>query len=119
LANVSIGQLTDVTQAILSRRDFDEGPEILDGTDPAVIDFAELGSFGDLLDHFFGRLGAFAADAGDGHTAVVLDFDIRAGGSLDLFDRCAAWADDFADLLGVDFDVDEIRGVWTGRGPRL
>ena len=38
------------------------------------------------------------------HGSVVLDIDLGTGLGNDAFDRFAAWANDEADLVGVDAD---------------
>ena len=41
-ADVAVGQLADVAQAVLARQDLDERAEVLDRGDPAFVDLADL-----------------------------------------------------------------------------
>ncbi len=61
----AIGELGNVAEAVLAGDDFDEGAEILDAGDLAVVDFADLDVFGEAFDFFAGLLGGFHAHGGD------------------------------------------------------
>ena len=80
-------------------------------SDPALVDPADLDAFGHGHDLVAGGLGPRGLRAGKGHDAVVFDVDLGAGLFLQAADRLAAGADDQADLLGIDLDLDQPRGI--------
>ena len=61
--DVAVGQLADVAQAVLAGQDLDEGAEVLDRGDPALVDPADLDALGHGLDLVAGRLGPRGVDA--------------------------------------------------------
>ena len=109
--NIAIGQLADVDQAVLAGKDLDEGPEFLDRGDPALVDPADLHALGHGHDLVAGRLGPRGLEAGERDDAAVLDVDLGAGLFLEPTNRLAAGADDQADLLGIDLDLDQPRRI--------
>src|SRR6201999_419151 len=92
--------------------------EIHELGDLAFVDAARFDITHDLLDARFGGFGRFAVDRGDDHGAVVGDVDGGAGFFGDRTDRGAALADDFADLVRVDLDREQARGVFAHLGAR-
>ena len=56
--DVAVGQLADVDQAVLAGEDLDEGAEVLDGHDAALVDLADLDALGHRLDPVAALLGA-------------------------------------------------------------
>jgi len=67
---------------------------------------------------FYCRLAALGGDAGDRYRAVVGDLDRGAGFFLQTADHHAALADDVADLLGIDLDLDDARREARDLGAR-
>ncbi len=95
-------------QAVLARKELDEGAERLDADDTAGVLLADLGDLHDSLDAL-GCCISCTIDAGDEDSAVLLDVD---GGSrllLDATDDLAAGADDIADLVGRNVEADDLR----------
>src|SRR5690606_19385008 len=84
----------------------------------AFVDLAHLHVGGDVEDALARRLAALGRDAGDRDGAVVLDLDGGAGLLLDAADDHAALADDVADLVRVDLDLDDARGEARELVPR-
>ena len=78
-ADVAVGQLADVDQAVLAGQDLDERAEVLDRGDAAFVDLADLDPFGHRLDLVAGGLGPGGVDAARRDDAVVLDVDLGAG----------------------------------------
>src|SRR5262249_53972795 len=74
------------------------------------------GERADPVDGLFGVVGVAGADV-DG--AVVLDIDGGLGVLGDLADHLAARTDDVADLVGIDLDRGDPRGVLADFLPRL
>src|SRR5690348_1211742 len=109
--HVVVGELADAHQAFLAGQDLDESAEAHDPGDLAEIQTADLNLAGDAFDHVDRSLGLLAVDGSDLDGAVVLDVDLGAGVFLDLADRGTTLADDVADLLRVDLDRDDARGV--------
>src|SRR5262249_15268766 len=66
---------------------------------------------GQALDPFDGRLDRFGVGRCDLHGAVVLDIDLGPGLFDDFADDLAAGADDVADLVGRDGDLNDARRV--------
>src|SRR5262249_52908747 len=108
----------DVDQAVLAGQDLDEGAEVLDRRDAALVDLADLDPFSHGLDAVPGRLGAGGIGAGEGDDPAILDVDLGAGLLLEAADRLAARADDQADLVGIDLDLDQPGGVGRDLRPR-
>src|SRR5690606_705697 len=108
--NIAVGQLGDVDHAVLPRQQLDEGAEVLDGHHAPFVDLAELHPGGHPLDAVAALLGAGGRGAGDGDDAGVLDVDLGPRLLLEPPDRLAAGADQHADLLRVDLDLDEPGG---------
>src|SRR5208282_3385793 len=78
-ADALVGDLRDVEQAVGPRHYLDEGAELDDLADRAVVDLADFGLGGDLLDHadrFFHR---DPVGRRNQHGAVVLDVYFAAG----------------------------------------
>src|SRR5512135_155217 len=98
-ADVAVGQLADVHQAVLAGQDLDEGAEVLDRRDAALVDPADLDPFGHRLDLVAGGLGAGGVGARQRDDAVIFDVDLRPGLVLEAADRLAAGADHETDLL--------------------
>src|SRR5690606_21339239 len=100
-----LGDLADVQQPVGAGEEVDEGAEVGDLGDRAVVLLANLGAGGeglDLLAHRVGGLGVLRVDA---HGAVLADLDGCAHG-LELADLLAARPDDGADLVGRDLDLE-------------
>jgi hypothetical protein len=57
--------------------------------------------------------------AADEHSAILLDVDVCAGGSGDLLDRCASWADDSTNLFWIDLNRRHLRSGVSNLGSRL
>src|SRR5207302_10288125 len=84
----------------------------------AFVDPADLDVRGQLLDAPLRRLAALGRDAGDRHGAVVFDLDGGPGLLLNAADHDTALADDVADLVRVDLDLDDARSVARELGAR-
>ena len=102
----------DVDQAFGARDELDEGAEVLDRGDFAFVDLALFRQLGEVGDPALGLLDRCQVWRGDGDHAVVVDGQRAAGLVLDLADGLAALADDLADELGVDLDLNDLRRVW-------
>ena len=111
LAHALLVELADVHQAVGAGQDLDEGAEVGQALDQAHVELADLGLGGEALDDVDGLLGQQAVGRGDVDRAVVLDVDGHAGLRGDAPDGLAARADDVADLVGLDVDGEDARGV--------
>jgi hypothetical protein len=100
-----------VYQAVLTGDDFDKGSVGEYANDFAQVDLADLGLFGEALDHADRLLGAVAVCGCDKHCAIVLNVNLGAGFLSDVADILAAGADEGTDLLGVDFEAQYAWGV--------
>ena len=106
LFHKAVFQLIDADQAFLAGSDLHEGAEVHDAGDLAIEQIAHLGILGDGFDHLAGLFAIGGVDCRDADGAVVLDVDLGVGLGGDLLDDCAALADDLADLVGIDGDLD-------------
>src|SRR6266566_6054857 len=97
-------ELADPHEAFLPRKVFDERSDAHDPSDLAVVDLADLGLFGEALDHRASPVAPLGLGARDADRTVVLELDRRARFGLDRADHLAAWADDLADLVWLDLD---------------
>src|SRR5579871_4222092 len=91
-------------QTLFTGQDLDERAEGHDARHLAGIDLAGFDLARQRLDPLDGLLGVLGAARADVHRAVVLDVDTGARLLGDLADHLAAWPDDVADLVRVDFD---------------
>ena len=82
-----------IRPALESGQDFDEGAEVLDARDAAVVDAADLGLSGALVDLEHRALHALGVVAEDFHRTVVLDVDLDAERIGDASNVLAAGAD--------------------------
>src|SRR5205809_690756 len=78
---------------LAARRDLDEGPEILDRGDLALVDAADADLLGEGLHLGPRRLGLGAVHVRDEDGAVILDVELRPRLLLNGLDRLAARAD--------------------------
>src|SRR5260221_1015864 len=111
LADALRRQFADMDETVLGAEEVNEGDEIDDLHDLAVVDDAELGLRDDAANPVDRRLGGIAVDRSDLDRAVILDVDLGAGDLADLTDHLAAGADHFADLVLRDGDGRDARRV--------
>src|SRR6266545_1616969 len=111
--DAEVGEFGNVDEAVLAGEEFDEAAKFLNGHHFAFVDLANLGFRGHALDFAPGDCHAFAAGGVDVHAAVVLDVDLATGFLDEALDVLAARADEGADLLGVDLEGDDLRGVFA------
>src|SRR5205807_531653 len=109
--DVAFGHLADVDQAVLAGQDLDERAKVLDRGHAPFVNPADLDPFGHRLDLVAGRLGPLGAGGGDGDDTAVIDVNLDPGLFLEPADRLAAGADQQADLVWVDLDLDQTRRV--------
>src|ERR1035441_3722689 len=95
-----LGDLADVQQAVGSREDFHEGPEIHQPHHFAEIGLADFGGGSEVADDLDGLVGAGFIGAGHVNRAIVFDVDLDAGLFDDAANDFAAWSDDVANLIG-------------------
>ncbi len=97
-------------EAIGVGEDLDEGAEVRDALDGALVDHANLGLSDQALDDVEGT--AHGALVGGRHVdgAVVFDVDLDARLVDDALDGLATGADDDTDLVGLDLDGGDARG---------
>src|SRR6266487_1037944 len=95
-----LAQLGDVQQAVLARRQRDEGAEGGGLDHRAEVALADLRHHGVhlLADHVERDLELLPVGCADEHPAVVLDRDVGARSRLDLVDALALGPDELADL---------------------
>src|SRR5271170_4417094 len=105
------GDFADVQEAVGAGEEFDEGAEFREANDFAEIGFADFGGSGDVANHLQGRIAAGAAGGEDVDRAVFEDVDFDAGGFDDGLDLLAAWADEVADFILRNLQLEETRSV--------
>ena len=93
----------------------DEGTEIHGLHHLAVVDDADLGIGGNAADPLDGGFRRALVDGRHLDRAVVVDVDLGAGHLADLADHLAAGADHLADLVLVDGDHGDARGILADR----
>ena len=136
-AHALLGEFADVAETFFARGALDEAAEVFDAGHAAGVGFVQLDGFAattatagtgtaaaeavDFLDGTGHRVAVVGVDE-DLSRIVVGDVDLRAGRLGDAADRLAAGPDEQADLLGVDLDRLDARGVLAeagaGRGQR-
>src|SRR5690606_25264154 len=100
-------------------QDLDEGAEVDDPLDHAVVGRADLGLGDEALDQPLGALDLLDVAAGDRNPAGVLDVDRAAGLLDDRADGLAARPDDLADLVDLDLHGHDPRRVLADVAARL
>ena len=114
------GKPGDVAEAIDVAEEIDECAIILDAGDFAFEHFADLGFAGDLVDHGLGLLDDLAIMVIDGDDAGFGNVDRDVVAFLDdALDGFATFADDIADLGGVNLEGDHLRRVFGDFFPWL
>ena len=98
-------------QAVLTGEHFDEGAEFFDGHDTALVDLADFDLGAERFDFAAGDFHAFRGNGEHLHGSVVLDVDFATGLFDQALDVFAARSNQRADLLGVDLQGDDARGV--------
>ena len=111
LLDSEVGQLTDVNQSILAWQEFNKSTEFLDGDDATAIDLANLRFGRHAFDGFAGNLHSFFRDGIDVDSSVVFDVDFATRFLDEAFDILATRSDQCTNLLGVDLEGDDARGV--------
>jgi len=96
-----------VQQAVLARNDLDDGAEVQQPQDSAVVGLAHFDRRGQFSDAALGCPAGGGVDRSDGHDAFVGDVDLGAGFFGQSTDDGAALADHVADLFRVDADGDQ------------
>src|SRR5713226_7793578 len=119
VADAMLGDFADVQEAVGAREKLDEGAEFREAHDFAEVGLADFGAGGDIADHLQSRIAAGSARGEDVHGAVFEDVDLDAGGLDDGPDLLAARADEVADFVLRDFQLEEARGLGGNRGARL
>src|SRR5262249_27077869 len=119
VADAVIGDLRNVEQSFGAGEDLDEGAEIDDAGDGAEVSLAHLDFGRQVANDLHRGLGGLAVRRGDGDSSVVRNVDLRAGLLLDAANDLAAWADDVANLVGVDLHRDDARRVFANLLARL
>src|SRR5688572_24977729 len=129
--DAEIGEFTDVDEAFLARRAFDECAEVFHSRDAAGVDltdfdgsaaataaFAATTSPTKAIDLFDRAVHRFRVVGIDENLAGIVfgDVDLRAGRFGDTTDRLAARSDEETDLLGIDLDRLDARSVLTEIG---
>ncbi len=98
-------------QAILAGEHLDKAAELLDRDDLAAINLADLDLGGHAFDLRTSLGHASLAHGVDIDGAIVLDVDLAAGFLDDALDVLATRPDECADLLRIDLDGEDARGV--------
>src|SRR5207253_6920521 len=104
-----VRQLRDMDEAFLARQDLHKGPERQNARDLTCVDLTRLDFACERADPVDGLLGVLGVARADVDRAVVLDVDAGLGLLGDLANHLAAWADDVADLVGIDLDGGDAR----------
>src|SRR5713226_10702358 len=119
VADAMLGDFADVQEAVGAGEEFDKGAEFRKAHDFAEIGLADFGAGGDVANHLQGRIAAGSAGGEDVHGAVFEDVDLDAGRFNDGPDLLAARADEVANFVLRNLELEEARGVGGNRGARL
>src|SRR5439155_7549912 len=113
LLDSEIGQFTDVAKTVFARQELHEGAKLLDRDDFAAINLADLGFSGHSLDGLAGDLHAFFGHGVNINCAVVLNINLAPGLLDDALDVLAAGPNHRANLLRVNLQGDDARGIFA------
>src|SRR5436309_14500547 len=100
-----VGELADPDEALFTRHDLDERPEIDGAGNTAGVDLTDPRLLGETFDYRDRLAGVFFAGRADEDRSIVLDVDGALGFFDDRPDHLAAWTDNDADLLARDLDA--------------
>src|SRR5712671_433133 len=106
-ADSFVGNLADVEESVGAGHYFDEGAELDDFADRAVIDLADFRLRGNRLDHLDRLFHRDPVSRRDQHGSVIFDIDLASGLLDQAADNLAARSDYFADLVGLDMQGDD------------
>src|SRR3989442_9781552 len=118
VADSTVGDLRNMQQAVSAREDFDKGPEIYDPAHRAHIGLSDFGFRSEAANTIDGGFGSRAISGSDGNGAVVLDVNLRASFLDEGTNHLAAWSDDVANLIRIDFDLDNSWCIGRNTGSR-
>ncbi len=107
--NPFVRNLRNVQQTVFTRQQLHDGTEVQQTHHRAFVDATNFDFGNDILNTFLGGFTGFAGDAGDADIAFIVDVDLRAGFARQRLDHATALADDFANLVGIDFHLDDLR----------
>src|SRR5690606_22216305 len=110
-ADEAVRQLGHVHEPFLAGQDLDEGAELLQAADAALVDLADLDLGGHVLDPRDAGLDLRRVRAADLDTALVEHRDAALELLLHAADRASGRADDDADLVHRDRERHEARRV--------
>src|SRR5205807_3616050 len=113
LVDVFVVEFANVAQTIATGQDLNEGAEIFDRGDSAVVDLADADFLRERFDLGPGGLGAGSDGVRDVHGTVVIDIDLGAGRFLDPLDCLAAGADQEADFFRINLEREQPRRLRT------
>src|SRR5262249_45948742 len=102
LVDIFVVELADMAEAVAARENLDEGAEVLDRGDAALVDLADLDLLGNCFDLGPGGLGAGGVEVGNVNRAVVVDVDLGPGDFLNALDILPPGTDEGADFLRID-----------------
>src|SRR5437763_5615157 len=114
----TVRDLRNVKQAVSAREDFDKGAEVYNPAYRAhggLSDFSFCGEAANTIDRSFG---GGAISGGDRNGAIVLDVNLSAGFLDERANHLAAWSDDVANLIRIDFDLNNSWRMGRDAGSR-
>src|SRR5499426_1633723 len=113
VADAIIGDFRNVQQAFGAGEDLDERAEIDDARDGSEVTLSDFYLGGQVANDLHCGFGGLAVRSGDGDPAVVRNVDLGSSFLLDAANDFAAWANDVADLIGIDLHRDDAWRVFA------
>ena len=105
VAYALVGDLADVYQAVFARHHTDDGANVVveDFNHSTFVHFAHFHFGSDFFDAFFRSVAGFLSGCGNSDGAVFRNIDFSTGFGGNRADGFAAFTNDFADFVLVDF----------------
>src|SRR5690554_6878893 len=106
-------------QTILTRQDVNEGTEVHNALNAALVDCAHFDLGSDFLDPVYSSLSGGGISGVDFHVAVVIQVDGRTGLVADTTDGSTTLTDNITDLVRMDLDGGDARSALRQLGAGL
>src|SRR5690606_20884674 len=104
-----VGDFGDVQQTVTTRQDLDDGAEVQQTLNGALVFLTHFDVGSQFLDAALGFVRTIQIGAGDGDAAVIADVDLATGFFGQCTDGGTTLADHITDFLRIDLDAQHAR----------